>query len=249
MSKNQPNNKKAIIITAIVATLAVALIVTLFICDSKDSNDTEFSYSTGTKMSETENAGDAAKENEQTLEQSAAAFDKSTVFTSLKDLEGLEFKTVNVTMTDGQSFSMNIYPEIAPKTAENFLSLVSEGFYDGLTFHRVIEGFMAQGGDPEGTGMGGSENTIPGEFESNGYYNPLSHQRGVVSMARSNDPNSASSQFFICYDDASFLDGDYASFGFVTEGMEVVDTFLSDGTDASDKPLKDVRIASMTIVE
>ncbi|MBQ4526982.1 MAG: peptidylprolyl isomerase [Clostridia bacterium] len=152
-------------------------------------------------------------------------------------------------MTDGQSFTMNIYPEIAPQTAENFLKLVSEGFYDGLTFHRVIEGFMAQGGDPEGTGMGESSETIPGEFESNGYYNPLSHQRGVVSMARTDDPDSASSQFFICYGDASFLDGDYAAFGFVTEGMEVVDTFLSDGTDASDRPLKDVRIESMTIVE
>ncbi|MBE7050252.1 MAG: peptidylprolyl isomerase [Ruminococcaceae bacterium] len=152
-------------------------------------------------------------------------------------------------MTDGQSFTMEVYPDIAPRTAENFIALVKEGFYDGLTFHRVIEGFMAQGGDPEGTGFGGSEKTIVGEFESNGYENSLSHQRGVVSMARSNDPNSASSQFFICYDDASFLDGDYAAFGRVIEGMEVVDTFLSDGTDENDRPLKDVRIKEMKIVE
>ena len=178
----------------------------------------------------------------------SASFDKSTVFKTEKDLEGLEYETVLFTMTDGQSFTMNVYPEIAPKAAENFLNLVRDGFYDNLTFHRVIAGFMAQGGDPEGTGMGGSDKTIYGEFESNGYYNPLSHQRGVVSMARSNEPDSASSQFFICYGDASYLDGDYAAFGFVTEGMETVDSFLSGGTDSSDRPLKDVRIQSAEII-
>ena len=112
------------------------------------------------------------------------------------------------------------------KRFQNFEDLVSEGFYDGLTFHRVVDGFMAQGGDPKGNGTGGSDKTIKGEFSSNGVENTLSHQRGVVSMARSQDNDSASSQFFICYADCSFLDGSYAAFGEVTEGMDVVDSFL-----------------------
>ena len=131
-----------------------------------------------------------------------------------------------VELTDKQ-FVITLYPEYAPISCDNFEQLVKEGFYDGLIFHRVIEGFMAQGGDPTGTGMGGSERTIHGEFSQNGVENNLSHTRGVVSMARANDPNSASSQFFICYDDScTFLDGGYAAFGKVTEGMEVVDDFL-----------------------
>ena len=134
---------------------------------------------------------------------------------------------IKMEMENGGSFTIELYPEYAPLTAENFKTLVSEGFYDGLTFHRVVEGFMAQGGDPLGNGTGGSDNTIKGEFASNGFVqNTLSHTRGVVSMARSALPNSASSQFFICYGDASFLDGDYAAFGKVTDGMGVVDDFL-----------------------
>ena len=129
-------------------------------------------------------------------------------------------------LTDKQ-FVITLYPEYAPITCENFEKLVNEGFYNGIIFHRVIEDFMAQGGDPTGTGMGGSNCTIHGEFSRNGVDNTLSHTRGVVSMARANDPNSASSQFFICYSDScNFLDGDYAAFGKVTEGMEVVDNFL-----------------------
>ncbi|MBR4319542.1 MAG: peptidylprolyl isomerase [Oscillospiraceae bacterium] len=125
------------------------------------------------------------------------------------------------------AFIITLYPDTAPITCENFEKLVSEGFYNGLTFHRVVDNFMAQGGDPEGTGMGGSEQTIKGEFASNGVENNLSHQRGIVSMARSQDPDSASSQFFICYGDESFLDGNYAAFGEVTQGMEIVDNFLN----------------------
>ncbi len=135
--------------------------------------------------------------------------------------------TVKFTMEDGGVFIVELYPQYAPETVKNFKELVSSGFYDGLTFHRVVDGFMAQGGDPEGTGMGGSKKTITGEFELNGFSNnTLSHTRGVISMARSSDFNSASSQFFICYGDASFLDGQYAAFGKVIEGMEVVDSFL-----------------------
>lgn len=143
--------------------------------------------------------------------------------------------------SDGLTFVITLYPEDAPITCENFENLVSDGFYDGLTFHRVVEDFMAQGGDPNGNGTGGSEQTIKGEFAQNGVENALSHTRGVVSMARSQDPDSASSQFFICYtDDCTFLDGQYAAFGKVTEGMEVVDRFLevsrsmgSDGAQSS----------------
>ncbi|MBQ1967941.1 MAG: peptidylprolyl isomerase [Clostridia bacterium] len=135
-------------------------------------------------------------------------------------------KKVNVEMENGGSFVIELYPEFAPATVANFLKLVNSEFYNGLTFHRVVDNFMAQGGDPDGTGCGGSAETIMGEFASNGFtQNKLSHSRGVISMARSMNKNSASSQFFICYGDFSFLDGDYAAFGKVIEGMEVVDGF------------------------
>lgn len=143
------------------------------------------------------------------------------------------------TMTDNQ-FLITLYPEFAPETCENFEGLVTDGFYNGLIFHRIVDGFMAQGGDPTGTGMGGSEKKIKGEFSTNGFEkNTLSHTRGVVSMARSMDPDSASSQFFICYsDDDTFLDGQYAAFGKVTAGMELVDEFLKvERTEGSDGAL------------
>ncbi|MBO5433789.1 MAG: peptidylprolyl isomerase [Clostridia bacterium] len=133
---------------------------------------------------------------------------------------------IKFTMENGGEFTVELCPEQAPITCENFLKLVKSGFYNGLTFHRVIDGFMAQGGDPEGTGCGGSDENIKGEFRMNGVNNTLSHTRGVISMARSQNPNSASSQFFICYGDCTFLDGQYAAFGKVTEGMETVDGFL-----------------------
>ena len=153
----------------------------------------------------------------------AAAFSALFIFTGC----GKDISTGETKSAYGGEFIITLYPEYAPITCENFEKLVSEGFYDGLTFHRVVEGFMAQGGDPQGTGMGGSENTIKGEFASNGVENNLSHKRGIVSMARSQMPDSASSQFFICYDDScTFLDGNYAAFGEVTDGMEVVDNFL-----------------------
>ena len=152
------------------------------------------------------------------------------------------------------AFIITLYPDVAPITCENFEKLVKEGFYDGLTFHRVIDDFMAQGGDPQGTGMGGSDQNIKGEFSSNGVENNLSHQRGVISMARSQDPDSASSQFFICYGDESFLDGQYAAFGEVKEGMEVVDSFLtveramgSDGSPSS--PLTPIVMDKVVMID
>ncbi len=138
--------------------------------------------------------------------------------------------------------------EAAPKTVENFEKLVSEGFYDGLTFHRIIKGFMIQGGDPKGNGTGDSKVKIPGEFRSNGWDNPISHKRGVISMARAQNPNSASCQFFIVHEDSEFLDGDYAAFGHVTEGMDVVDAIASVDTYPNDMPSKKVVIKKISIV-
>ncbi len=139
---------------------------------------------------------------------------------------------VTIQMEDGQKILIELYPEYAPQTVANFVELVKSGFYDGLTFHRIVDGFMAQGGDPDGNGSGGSENNIVGEFASNGFEkNTLSHTRGVISMARADHPNSASCQFFICYGDATFLDGNYAAFGKVITGMNVVDSFLEKERD------------------
>ena len=147
---------------------------------------------------------------------------------------------VVIEMENGKKIKIELYPEIAPITCANFEKLVKEGFYDGLTFHRVISGFMVQGGDPTGTGTGGSKDTIKGEFASNGYNNPLKHTRGVISMARTMDPNSASSQFFIMHADAPHLDGQYAAFGKVVEGMGVIDQIAASRTDFRDKPVTPV---------
>lgn len=152
-----------------------------------------------------------------------------------------------IEMENGKKMTLELYPEYAPQTVENFVELVGQGFYDGLIFHRVIDGFMIQGGDPTGTGMGGSENTIRGEFRANGVNNTIKHKRGTVSMARTNEPNSASSQFFIVQRDSLYLDGQYAAFGRVTEGMEVVDEIASCKTDYNDRPVVPQRIKRITL--
>lgn len=157
----------------------------------------------------------------------------------------MKTELILITMENGDEITAELYPEAAPKTVENFLKLVDEKFYDGLIFHRVIKGFMIQGGDPTGTGMGGSKDTIVGEFRANGFQNDLAHTRGVLSMARTNMPNSASSQFFIMHQDAPHLDGQYAAFGKVIEGMEAVDKIASVKTNWQDKPLKDQRIKTI----
>ncbi len=153
---------------------------------------------------------------------------------------------VTIEMEDGGIIQAELYPEIAPNTVNNFLSLVKKGFYDGTIFHRVIPGFMIQGGDPQGTGMGGPGYSIPGEFQKNGFSNSLRHSRGVLSMARSSHPDSAGSQFFIMVDAASHLDGSYASFGKVTQGMDVVDRIVSAPTDYSDRPKQEQKMKSVT---
>lgn len=143
---------------------------------------------------------------------------------------------VTITTDKNEEIKIELYPQNAPNTVNNFISLIKSGFYDGTTFHRVIPGFMVQGGDPDGTGMGGPGYGIKGEFTQNGAHNDLKHIRGVLSMARSMDPNSAGSQFFIMVDDAPHLDGQYASFGKVTEGMEAIDRIVKEDRDGNDKP-------------
>ena len=147
-------------------------------------------------------------------------------------------KTIEIiiTMENGDVMEAELYPSIAPETVKNFVKLIEEKFYDGIIFHRVIPGFMIQGGDPKGNGTGGSKETIKGEFDANGFRNTLKHTRGVLYMARTYDPNSASSQFFIMHKDAPHLDGQYAAFGKITKGIEVVDKIASVKTDFRDKP-------------
>lgn len=152
-------------------------------------------------------------------------------------------------MNDGGIITLELDRNAAPVTVENFISLAKAGFYDGLIFHRVIKDFMIQGGDPTGSGMGGSDNCIKGEFSKNGVNNPISHVRGVISMARSNDPDSASSQFFIVHKDSKYLDGSYAAFGHVTDGMDVVDRIAGVKTDFLDRPLEDQTIKSITVID
>ena len=155
---------------------------------------------------------------------------------------------VTITMENGKQIKIELLPEYAPKTVANFEKLVKEGFYDGLTFHRIIPGFMIQGGDPQGNGTGGSKEKIPGEFAQNGVkQNTLKHTRGVISMARAYDPNSASSQFFIMHADAPHLDGAYAAFGRVVEGMETVDEIAATPTGFRDEPRVRVGIKSVTL--
>ena len=154
---------------------------------------------------------------------------------------------VTFEINSGKKIVAELYPEIAPNTVNNFVSLVSKGFYNGICFHRVISGFMIQGGDPLGNGTGGPGYSIKGEFTSNGFKNNLKHERGVLSMARAMNPNSAGSQFFIMHEDAPYLDGQYAGFGKVIEGIDVVDEIANTQTDYSDRPYDDVIMKKVTV--
>lgn len=154
---------------------------------------------------------------------------------------------VTITMANGDVMKAELYPEIAPTSVNNFISLINQGFYNGIIFHRVIRGFMIQGGCPNGNGMGGPGYTIHGEFASNGFKNDLKHTKGVLSMARTMAPNSAGSQFFIMHETSPHLDGSYAAFGQIIEGLDIVDKIACVRTDYSDRPLEDQVIASMTV--
>lgn len=224
-------------------TSFIALILALSFVLCSCNNNT---YTTSSGSETTAPAGNIADGND--------LFDDDSAESDITNSADGLHPQVKFTMENGGSFVMELYPEYAPQTVENFIDLVSEGFYDGLTFHRVVDDFMAQGGCPEGTGMGGSSRKIKGEFAINNFeQNTLSHTRGVVSMARSSSFNSASSQFFICYSDATFLDGQYAAFGMVVSGMEVVDSFLeiertmgSDG--AISKPIEPIVIEKAEVL-
>lgn len=154
---------------------------------------------------------------------------------------------VTIEMNNGDIMKAELYPEIAPNTVNNFISLVKKGYYDGIIFHRVISGFMIQGGDPEGTGVGGPGYSIKGEFSGNGFQNDLKHTKGVLSMARTMMPNSAGSQFFIMHETSPHLDGQYAAFGQVTEGLDVIDKIAAVATDYRDKPLEEQMMKKVTV--
>ncbi len=183
--------------------------------------------------------------------QSKKATDQGTTNTGAEvDLSKVSGPSVTISVKDYGDIKVKLDENAAPITVENFVGLVQDGFYDGLTFHRIIDGFMIQGGDPNGDGSGGSGRNIKGEFSSNGIDNPISHKRGVISMARSSDPDSASSQFFIVQSDSTSLDGDYAAFGYVTEGMEIVDKICEDveeGPNGAVEPEDQPVIESITV--
>ena len=184
------------------------------------------------------------KETETTTAETTA--EETTQNPDTVDPMDVETMTAEITVKDYGTIKLELYPSKAPQTVSNFVSLANQGFYDGTIFHRVIEGFMIQGGDPEGTGLGGPGYSIKGEFESNGFENDIKHDRGVLSMARKSSPlDSAGSQFFIVQEAAPHLDGDYAAFGKVVEGMEIVDEIASCETDTNDKPLTDIVIESI----
>lgn len=208
-----------------IGALIVASIMTLTLvgCGTKTKDDT----------SETPSAGETTAVDYLSKETEKKPQDKNPVAT--------------IEMGDGGVIKVELYPEIAPNTVRNFISLANDKFYDGLIFHRVKEGFMIQGGDPLGNGMGGPDYSIYGEFSNNKFENKLSHERGVISMARSADMNSAGSQFFIMHEEAPHLNGDYAAFGKVIEGMDVVDKIATTETNSNDKPVNDMKIKSITV--
>ena len=174
-------------------------------------------------------------------------YTKKSITTKGKEKNMAQNPVVTITMEDGSVMKAELYPEIAPESVNNFISLIQKKFYDGLIFHRVISGFMIQGGDPEGLGFGGPGYHIKGEFKINGFENNLKHTAGVLSMARAQDPDSAGSQFFIIHKDSPFLDGQYAAFGKLIEGMDVVNAIAAVQTDMRDKPIHDQRMKTVTV--
>lgn len=198
--------------------------------------------STASQTAKTSKESEESKESTESTEENTQA-----------DIEIKDHYLIRIDIKDYGTIKVDLDHTAAPITVENFVKLVNEGFYDGLTFHRIINGFMMQGGDPTGTGTGGSDQTIKGEFKNNGVDNPLQHTRGAISMARSKNPDSASSQFFIVHQDAPHLDGDYACFGYVTEGIEVVDQ-ICENTKVEDRngmvaPANQPVIEKITLIE
>lgn len=207
-------------------TILMSMLLFLFACGDSDINKTD----------------------SQSQPDQASSIEENESIADVVDYPEIEENPiVTITMEDDQEMIIELYPEIAPNTVANFVSLINSGFYDGLIFHRVIPNFMIQGGDPHGNGLGGPDYSIAGEFANNGFENELAHERGVISMARSASPNSAGSQFFIMQDAAPDLDGNYAAFGKVLEGMSVIDHIAYLKRDQNDKPLEDFKIKSITV--
>lgn len=194
----------------------------------------------------TDSGNDKEEEPSTDSEDSADGADEETSEQTESSAEG-DNPIVTITMENDDEVVIELYPDVAPNTVNNFISLIEEGFYDGLIFHRVIPEFMIQGGDPEGTGTGGPGYSIAGEFSSNGFENDLKHDRGVISMARAQDPDSAGSQFFIMVKASPQLDGDYAAFGKVLEGMDAVDAIVSTERDDADKPLEEQKMKTVKV--
>lgn len=221
-----------------ISALIICLVLAFSACSGNTANNTTA----------------ASADNESTQAQPQSKSSQNAYNADIQEDPSVEHPIVKFTMENGKTFSMKLYPEYAPETVDNFVKLVSSGFYDGLTFHRVADDFMAQGGDPLGNGTGGTD-TIKGEFALNGFtQNTIPHKRGVVSMARKSKPlDSASCQFFICYTDCSFLDGQYAAFGYVFDGMETVDDFLKverayDASGEKTKPLTPIVIEKAEVI-
>ena len=235
----QKRKKQNLIIIIVTIVLVVTLSVFLVVYFSTRTQNTvpDTSNETTNQESETRNAPQMAD-----LDFSAVTREQVT-----ESAEPTDY--VKMTIQGRGEVIIRLFPEVAPQTVQNFKNLVSEHFYDGLTFHRIMDNFMAQGGDPKGDGTGDSGKTIKGEFSQNGVPNDISHVRGVISMARSKKMDSASSQFFIVHKDSTYLDGAYAAFGRVTSGMDVVDEIASAPTDKHDRPVEDVVIKTIRVVE
>ena len=218
---------KKILPFVIIAAAAAAIVIAVVIAEGngKNSSGTERMTDSQADTGQKQSMQKTEKENRASLEY--AAFDASAL-DGCYDISRDKLTYVQIRVKDYGTITAALDETVAPVSVRNFVSLAKEGFYDGLTFHRIIEGFMIQGGDPNGNGTGGSSETIQGEFSGNGVENPITHVRGAVSMARSQDPDSASSQFFIVQADSRYLDGQYAGFGYVTDGMDVVDRICSD---------------------
>lgn len=223
--------RRRIIRTVIMATAAVALFIAIV----------AVVYNANNKAASVNAAATAAPTAAASADSTSAAVAQNSDYARDDD------PIATITMEDGGVITVELYPAAAPNTVANFVELANSGFYNGLTFHRVISGFMIQGGDPDGNGTGGPGFSIKGEFSANGVDNQLTHSRGVISMARANGYDTAGSQFFIMHADATNLDGQYAAFGAVTSGMDEVDKIASVKTDANDKPVLDVVIKSITV--
>lgn len=220
--------------------LLTAVFLVIAGCGNNNTGSTSGQTSTSSGTDTNSSTSDSQSESAETPAANTSA-DNSADFKQDND------PIVTIEMQDGQKIEIELYPKAAPNTVNNFISLVNKGFYNGLTFHRVIPEFMIQGGDPDGVGTGGPGYSIPGEFSSNNVQNDLKHTRGVLSMARSNDPDSAGSQFFIMVADASHLDGQYAAFGKVISGMDEVDKIVNMPRDSQDKPQTPVVMKTLSV--